>query len=102
MAQRGSLATLVNKNRLVSKEYDITKANGADRKEIETNMFSENIGQLRLDREDLTGERGVGLAKTLLHQMGSGMLANEKKAEYAGRIKRDALITLGLDDDDDS
>ncbi len=100
LAQRGSIVSLINKNQLKSKEYEITQAKGADRKEIETNVFSENIGQLRLDREDLTGERGVGLAGVLLHRLGAGQLANEKKAEYAGRIKRDALAALGLDDDD--
>ena len=97
LAQRGSLVTMVNKNQLRSKEYDITKANGANREEIEANMFSENIGQLRLGRDDLAGERGVGVAKTLLHQLGARMLVNEKKAEYADRIEGDALVTLGLD-----
>lgn len=100
LTQRGSIVSLVNKNQLKSKEYAITKAKGADRKEIETNVFFENIGQLRLGREDLTGERGVRLAETLLHRLGAGQIANEKKTEYTARIKKDALATLGLDGDD--
>ena len=100
LARRGSLVSMVNKNQLKSKEYAITEAKGADRREIETNVFFENIGQLRLDREDLTGECGVSLAGALLHRLGARQLANEKKAEYADRIKKDALATLGLDGDD--
>ena len=100
LAQRGSLVSLINKNQLKSKEYEITRAKGADRREIETNVFFENIGQLRLDRADLVGEHGVGLAGVLLRRLGAGQLANEKKAEYTTRIKRDALATLGLDGDD--
>ncbi len=102
LAQRGSLVSLVNKNQLKSKEYAITQANGTDRTEIETNIFSENIGQLRLDQKDLLGEQGVDLARRLLRKLGEEPLANEKKNTYAARIQNDALAILGLDGNDDS
>ena len=99
LAQRGAVATLIKKNKLKSKEYEITPVKGADRKEIEVGIFFENIGQLRLGREDLAGERGVGLAVTLLHTLGARQLANEKKTEYTDRIKEDALAALGMNND---
>ena len=100
LAQRGAVATLIKKNKLKSKEYEITPSKGADRKEIEAGIFFENIGQLRLGREDLAGERGVGLAVTLLHTLGAEQLANEKKAGYTDRVKKDALAVLGMDNND--
>ena len=100
LTQGGAVATLIKKSKLKSKEYEITPAKGADRKEIERGVFFENIGQIRLGREDLAGERGVGLAVTLLHTLGAEQLANEKKAGYTDRVKKDAFAVLGMDNND--
>ncbi|KEQ56924.1 DNA double-strand break repair protein Mre11 [Marine Group I thaumarchaeote SCGC RSA3] len=100
LAEAGSLVVNISKNRLTSKEYSITEAKGANKEEVETNIFSENIGQLRFDHKELLGEEGIKLAKKLLHELGQGQLVNEKKNEYIPRIRNNALAILGLDKDD--
>ncbi len=97
--QKGALAINISKNQLTSKEYSITEAKGADKEEIETNVFSENIGQLRFDHPELLGDSGVRLAKKLLSELVQPGLINEKKNEYIPRIRNNALAVLGLDDD---
>lgn len=95
----GSLVVNISKNQLKSKEYSITEAKGANKEEVETNVFAENIGQLRFDNESLLGEDGIKLAKKLLRELGQGQLINEKKNEYIPRVRDNALAILGVDDD---
>ena len=97
LERRGALVARINRNQLRSKEYSIiTPSRGINNAEIESNIFSENIGQLQLDAKNLTGESGVSVAKHLLSRLGSEQLANEKKFDYATRIKKDGLATLNL------
>jgi DNA repair exonuclease SbcCD nuclease subunit len=98
--EKGALVVNINKNQLTSKEYSITEARGENKEEIETNVFSENIGQLRYDHPELLGEQGIKLAKKLLHELGQSKLENEKKNEYIPRILGNAMGILGLDKDD--
>ncbi len=100
LASLGSLVVNISKNKLTSKEYSITEAKGNDKDEVETNVFKENIGQLRFDHKELLGEKGVELAKKLLRELGQPSLVNEKKNEYIPRIRDNALAILGLDKDD--
>jgi DNA repair protein SbcD/Mre11 len=96
--ERNAMVVNVSKNGLTSKEYSITEAKGANKEEIETNVFSENIGQLRFDYPELLSEQGIKLAKKLLSELGQPVLINEKKNEYVPRIRDNALALLGLDD----
>jgi DNA repair protein SbcD/Mre11 len=96
--ERNAMVVNVSKNGLTSKEYSITEAKGANKEEIETNVFSENIGQLRFDYPELLNEQGIKLAKKLLSELGQPVLINEKKNEYVPRIRDNALALLGLDD----
>jgi hypothetical protein len=97
--QKGALVVNINKNQLTSKEYCITEAKGANKEEIETNVFSENIGQLRFEQKNLIGEQGVQLAKKLLAGLVQPKLENEKNADYSARIKENAFGIMGLDTD---
>jgi hypothetical protein len=96
---KGALVVNINKNQLTSKEYSITEAKGANKEEIEMNVFSENIGQLRFEQKNLVGEPGVQLAKKLLAEFVQQKLENEKNADYNARIKKNAFGILGLDTD---
>ncbi|MGI0056744.1 MAG: DNA repair exonuclease, partial [Nitrosarchaeum sp.] len=96
---KGALVVNINKNQLTSKEYSITEAKGANKEEIETNVFFENIGQLRFEQKNLVGESGVQLAKKLLAGLVQQKLENEKSADYNARIKENAFGILGLDKD---
>jgi len=95
----GSLVVNISKNQLKSKEYSITEAKGSNKEEIETNVFSENIGQLKFDYPELLEESGIKLATKLLQELGQSKLENEKNNEYVPRIRDNALALLGLDDD---
>jgi len=96
----GALAVSISRNQLVSREYSITDAKGADRDEVETNVFRENIGQLRFSQERLLGEDGIGLAKRLLCELGRTRMTNEKKGEYVPRILDNAMSILEIDVND--
>ena len=98
--QRDASAVEISKRRLTSLEYSITEAKGENKVEIESNVFSENIGQLRFKQKNLIGDAGVALAKKLLAELGRIALENEKKSDYASRIRQDALGVLGLKMDD--
>jgi len=97
--EAGSLVVNISKNQLKSKEYSITEAKGSNKEEIETNVFSENIGQLKFDYPELLEESGIKLATKLLQELGQSKLENEKNNEYVPRIKDNAFALLGLDDD---
>ena len=98
--ERGALVVNIDKNQLTSKEYSITEAKGNNKDEIETNVFSENIGQLHFKQKSLIGDDGIKLAKKLLAQLGQHKLDNEKSSDYQLRIKKEALGILELDSDD--
>ena len=96
---KDALVVNVSKNQLTSKEYSITEAKGSNKEEIETNVFSENIGQLKFDYPELLDKSGIKLASKLLQELGQSKLENEKNNEYVPRIRDSALALLGLDDD---
>ena len=96
---KDALVVNVSKNQLTSKEYSITEAKGSNKEEIETNVFSENIGQLKFDYPELLNESGIKLSSKLLRELGQSKLENEKNNEYVPRIRDSALALLGLNDD---
>jgi len=96
---KDALVVNVSKTQLTSKEYAITEAKGSNKEEIETNVFSENIGQLKFDYPELLDKSGIKLATKLLQELGQPKLENEKNNEYVPRIRDSALVLLGLDDD---
>jgi len=97
--QKGALVVNINKNQLTSKEYSITEAKGANREEIENNVFAENIGQLRFEQKSLVGKSGVQLAKKLLSVLKQQKLENEKNTDYSARIKENVFGIMGIDSD---
>ena len=96
LKQNNVFEVKINRNQLSSKDYNITPASGKNKDEIETNVFKENIGDLRLEQKELLGEAGVGLAKKLLQELGQSLLVNEKKGEYQKRIEQNAMEILEL------
>ena len=86
----------INRTQLSSREYNITPASGKNKDEIETNVFKENIGDVRLEQKELLGDAGVNLAKKLLRELGQPKLVNEKKAEYQKRVEQSTMKILEL------
>jgi len=96
LKEKGALEIKINQSGLASREYSITQAAGRNKDEIETNIFKENVGQLRLDQKELLSDSGVALAKKLLVALSTPILENEKKLDYAKRVEQSALDILEL------
>ena len=95
-----ALYVSINRNQFSSREYNITGAKGSTKDEIETNVFTENIGQLSLENKKLLEDHGVSLAKFLLKKLGQPKLENEKEGQYEDRMKTDAFGVLEFNVDD--
>ena len=100
LSTQGTIAVLINRNQFSSREYNITPAKGSNKEEIETNIFTENIGQLAIEEKKLLNENGVSVAKSLLKEIGQPQLDNEKNLEYEERMDSQAFEVLELDIDD--
>ena len=100
LIQQEALSVLINRNQFSSREYTITSSKGANKEEIETNIFTENIGQLALEEKKLLGNSGVSMAKSLLKEIGQPKLDNEKEREYEERVDSEAIEILEIDMDD--
>lgn len=97
LLQNGALAVMVHRRSLSSAEYKIRGEHGDTPDEIMQNTFQDNIGQVRLKRDNLTGERGVALAQSLFSSMRNPRPDNEKKADYEYRVRTDAVAKMGLE-----
>jgi DNA repair exonuclease SbcCD nuclease subunit len=93
---------LINRNSLSSKEYLITPAIGQNKDEIETNVFKENIGDIKIEDKKMQGQHGVKVAKSLLQEVRQPLLVNENKFVYQKRIDENAFKILELDPENDS
>ena len=100
LSTQGTIAVLINRNQFSSREYNITPAKGSNKEEIETNIFTENIGQLAIEEKKLLNENGVSVAKSLLKEIGQPQLDHEKNLEYEERMDSQAFEVLELDIDD--
>ena len=100
LKQKGALQVEINKNQLLSKEYNISAAPGKNKTEIETNVFKENIGQIRSNQNVLLADSGFSLAKKLLTELAHPKLENEKTKDYQNRLTQTALQILELKIDD--
>ena len=100
LIENESLYVLINRNQFSSREYNITGAKGSNKDEIETNIFTENIGQLSLENKKLLEDNGVSIAKFLLKKLGQSKLENEKERQYEERMNTDAFGVLEFNVDD--
>ena len=97
LVKKEALSVLINRKQFSSREYNITSAKGANKEEIETNVFHENIGQMAIHEKKLLGKDGVSIAKSLLKKIGQPKLDNEKEKEYENRIDLEVFELLGID-----
>jgi DNA repair protein SbcD/Mre11 len=102
LKEKKAKEVLINRNSLSSKEYSITPAIGQNKDEIETNVFKENIGEIKSGDKKMQGQPGVKMAKSLLHEVRQPSLVNENKFGYQKRIEENAFKILELDIENDS
>jgi len=99
LAERGALFVTINRYGLTSKEYAAIKAMGEDVQTIETKLFQENIGTVKIGNEILKGEQGVKLAQELLGTFRQEQKLNETKKDYTERILEQASHVIGLEEE---
>jgi DNA repair protein SbcD/Mre11 len=102
LKEKKAKEVLINRNSLSSKEYSITPAIGQNKDEIETNVFKENIGDIKSADKKMQGQPGIKIAKSLLHEIRQPLLVNENKFGYQKRIEENAFKILELDTENDS
>lgn len=96
LRERGALDVLVSRHGLSSAEYTIQAESGNTIEETEKLVFQENIGQVQVKRETLTGDTGIRLAGDLLGLLRQPRPENEKVKDYKYRMTTDALARMGL------
>ena len=99
LRNQGVIDVKINQRQLSSKEYSITPARGSDRDDTIKNIFSENIGQVKIKQPQLVGQQGVALAQKLLHKLKQPKSLDEINNDYQKRIEDDVNQLLELNED---
>ena len=99
LRNQGAIDVKISSRKFSSKEYNITPARGSDRDDTIKNIFSENIGQVKIKQQELVGEKGITLAQKLLHKLKQPRSLDEKVNDYQKRIEDDVNQLLELNED---
>ncbi len=91
---KGAIHVNINRHGLTSKNHRKVKLMGEDIPTMESKVFKENIGNIRLSNKNLKSERGIKLANELLRILRQEQKPNEKKGDYEKRIRTNALEFL--------
>jgi exonuclease SbcD len=94
---RGAAYVHFNRFSLTSREYAASRIAGEDIPAIESNLFRENIGAVKVSQANLKGEEeGVHSAVELLKLERQPQKGGESKGDYAARLLRSGVETLKL------
>ena len=96
LMEKGAVYVTINRFALSSKEYVGIRVVGEDMPTIESRLFRENIGAVKVSNEFLKEDAGTKLAIELLKVVRQGQKFNEAKKDYEERVRRDAIEILGL------
>ncbi|MAF20891.1 MAG: hypothetical protein CMI55_04470, partial [Parcubacteria group bacterium] len=92
---RGAIDIHLNKHGLKSKEYTAIATAGEESTAIESRIFKENIGEVKVSVEALQNESGLRISNELLEILRVGKQENETKESYERRLREHALEVLG-------
>jgi len=92
-----ALHVSINHSGLVSRKYTEIRVKSGNEKEIEENLFLENLENIDLLLEELKGVDGKELAIKLFEILKQKKKTREKKKEYNQRILNESLLELNLD-----
>jgi exonuclease SbcD len=95
LTENGAMDVIINRYGLASKDYSSVKVVGEDVPTIENRLLRENIGAVNVSLEELRADKGAKLAQDLLKVLRQEQKLNETKKDYAERIQKHALSTLG-------
>ena len=93
---KGALYVQFNRFGLTSKEFEANRLAGEDPTQIETNLFQENIGTVKVSHDNLKGENGVHTAIELLRVTRDGQKGGESKSDYQKRVVSSGIETLKI------
>jgi len=99
LSAKGAIYVQFNRFGLSTKEFEANKLAGEDPSQIETNLFRENIGSVKVSQENLKGEQGVQSAVELLRVTRDGQKGGESKPDYQKRIISSGIETLKLQEE---
>jgi len=92
----GAIYVNVNRFGLSSKEYGNVKVADGDIGTIESKLFKDNVGSVKLSNKALKGDLGIRLAHDLLKIVRQEQKMGEAKKDYEARIAEEAIKTLQL------
>ena len=97
LLERGAVA--VNSNRFGFKpgEREAINVVADDIPAIESKLFAENIGSIRVNQAPLNGQIGADLAKEFLKLLRTGQAANQSKKVYNASMASGGARVLGLE-----
>ena len=94
LRQRGAIDIHLKKHGLKSKEYTAIATVGEESTAIESRIFKENIGEVKVSVEALQNESGLRISNELLEILRVGKQENETKESYERRLREHALEVL--------
>lgn len=97
LQERNAYHVMINRSGLTSKEYKIRGEPMGTLKEIEDGTFQDNIGQVSIKRDNLTGPRGVALSADLLRTLRRPKPDNQTKADYERHVSKSASSMMELE-----
>ncbi len=96
LTTRGALYVQFNRFSLTTKEYEGNRVSGEDIQTIESNLFKENIGSVKVTQPNLKWKEGIDSAVELLRNLRQQQKIGETKTDYEGRIIASGIETLKL------
>lgn len=99
---RGAVVVNINRYGLSSKEHEQVIVSGENKEEIEDKLLKENINTVKIDNPELKEEKGIVLAKRLLHEMRNECKESETKRDYEKRITDSALKIFNVEASDEN
>ncbi|MGE5601394.1 MAG: DNA repair exonuclease [Clostridia bacterium] len=93
---KGAIYVMMNYNQLTTKEYSSIKVVGESVRDIESKIFKESIGNLKVTSPALKGDSGVSLSANLLDRIKQEKKSNESKVDYEKRMAETGIEILGI------
>jgi len=96
LLDKGAIYVNVNRFGLSSKEYADVKVADEDIGTMESKLFKDNIGSVKLSNKALKGSSGIRLAHDLIKIVRQEQKMGEMKKDYEARVAEEAIKALQL------
>jgi hypothetical protein len=96
LAERGAIHVYLNRAGVTTRESLAAQTGSEDPALIETRLFEQEVGRVKVGEKVLTGKNGVETACELLRVLRHGSRTTEQKKDYERRMLRDGAATLRL------